>query len=55
MIMGKTLMEIAADLQKDPQQVQLIYAFNGIGKTRLSRAFKENISPKDTDGEEGEK
>lgn len=53
--MGKTLMEIAADLQKDSQQVQLIYAFNGVGKTRLSRAFKENISPKDTEGEEGEK
>lgn len=34
-------------------KVQLIYAFNGTGKTRLSRAFKEWIAPK-ADGEEGD-
>ena len=26
--------------------MQLIYAFNGVGKTRLSREFKELIAPK---------
>ncbi|KZN14289.1 anticodon nuclease [Marinomonas sp. TW1] len=30
---------------KPVPKVQLIYAFNGTGKTRLSRAFKEEISP----------
>lgn len=39
--MGKTLREIAEDLQKSPKKVQLIYAFNGTGKTRLSREFKQ--------------
>ena len=32
-------------------KVQLIYAFNGTGKTRLSREFKQQIAPK-TDGDE---
>ena len=36
--MGQTLTEIAEELQKSTKRVQLIYAFNGIGKTRLSRA-----------------
>lgn len=31
-------------------KVQLIYAFNGTGKTRLSRAFKELIATAKTDG-----
>ncbi len=31
---------------KPVPKVQLIYAFNGTGKTRLSREFKEQISPK---------
>lgn len=35
-------------------KVQLIYAFNGTGKTRLSREFKELIAPKNTEGEEAE-
>lgn len=35
-------------------KVQLIYAFNGTGKTRLSRALKNLITPKPEDGEEGE-
>ena len=38
---------------KPVPKVQLIYAFNGTGKTRLSRAFKEWIAPK-ADGEEGD-
>lgn len=33
-------------------KVQLIYAFNGVGKTRLSRAFKQLIAPK-SNGDEG--
>ena len=48
--MGKTLTEIAEQLQKANKKVQLIYAFNGTGKTRLSRAFKQLISPKEEDG-----
>jgi ABC-type transport system involved in cytochrome c biogenesis ATPase subunit len=31
--------------------VQLIYAFNGTGKTRLSREFKGLITPNNTDEE----
>jgi len=41
--MGKTLEEIAGQLQTTDKKVQLIYAFNGVGKTRLSREFKELI------------
>lgn len=44
--MSKTLEEIAADLRAANKKVQLIYAFNGTGKTRLSRAMKELIAPK---------
>lgn len=36
---------------KPVPKVQLIYAFNGTGKTRLSREFKEQIAPKG-DGDE---
>lgn len=43
---GRTLTEIAQELKNSPKKVQLIYAFNGTGKTRLSRAFKELVSPK---------
>ncbi len=50
--MGKTLEEIALRLKESDKKVQLIYAFNGMGKTRLSRAFKELIDPKDESGEE---
>lgn len=63
--MGKSLNEIAQEL-KDAKhiiqardesisnvKIQLIYAFNGTGKTRLSREFKELIAPKsDTDAED---
>lgn len=38
------------DEVKPVPKVQLIYAFNGTGKTRLSRQFKQEIAPKgDTD------
>jgi len=43
--MGKTLIEIAHELQNANKKVQLIYAFNGTGKTRLSRAFKQLAAP----------
>ena len=51
--MGKMLAEIAQELKGANKKIQLIYAFNGTGKTRLSRAFKEWIAPK-ADGEEGD-
>ena len=65
--MSKTLTEIAQQLSaprtvkknitkqveetKAVPKVQLIYAFNGTGKTRLSREFKQLIAPK-SDGDE---
>lgn len=52
--MGKTLFEIAQQLQDSEKKVQLIYAFNGVGKTRLSREFKELISPKTESEEDGD-
>ena len=51
--MGKTLTEIAQTLKDTDKKVQLIYAFNGVGKTRLSREFKELVAPK-TEGEDVE-
>ena len=52
--MGKALEEIAQELRNSDKKVQLIYAFNGVGKTRLSRTFKELIASKqgDSTGEE---
>lgn len=59
--MGQSLTEIAQQLstartitkkvttdrivETDVPKVQLIYAFNGTGKTRLSREFKQVIAP----------
>lgn len=51
--MSKTLTEIAEQLRNANKKVQLIYAFNGTGKTRLSRAFKQLIAPKPNGGEDG--
>jgi hypothetical protein len=51
--MGKTLTEIAQNLRTANKKVQLIYAFNGTGKTRLSREFKQLIAPR-TDDSEGD-
>jgi len=51
--MSKTLTEIAQQLKDADKKVQLIYAFNGTGKTRLSREFKQLIAPK-TNGGEGD-
>lgn len=47
--MSKTLPEVAQQLKGADKKVQLIYAFNGSGKTRLSRAFKELVAPKNDD------
>lgn len=49
--MGQSLIQIAQQLKASNKKVQLIYAFNGMGKTRLSREFKQLIVPK-TDGNE---
>lgn len=53
--MGKTLTEIAQTLKDANKKVQLIYAFNGVGKTRLSREFKELVAPKTEGNDEEEK
>lgn len=45
--MGQTLSEIATTLRDADKKVQLIYAFNASGKTRLSREFRDLIDPKD--------
>lgn len=52
--MSKSLENIAKDLRSASKKVQLIYAFNGTGKTRLSRTFKDLIAPKNTDDENGD-
>ena len=44
--MTKSLDEIAKQLRDSDKKVNLIYAFNGSGKTRLSKAFKNLIVPK---------
>ena len=49
--MGQSLIEIAQTLSDTSKKMQRIYAFNGVGKTRLSRKFKELIDPKETEGE----
>lgn len=51
--MSKTLDEIALEIYENNKKVKLVYAFNGNGKTRLSRAFKELIAPQITDDESG--
>ena len=50
--MGQSLREVAQSLKDANKKVQLIYAFNGTGKTRLSREFKELIAPKSVDAED---
>ena len=52
--MGSTLTQIAGQLQSSQKKVQLIYAFNGTGKTRLSKEFKQLIFPKNDDEESEE-
>lgn len=50
--MSHTLPEIAQQLKDNNKKVQLIYAFNGTGKTRLSREFKQLIAPTNGNGKE---
>ncbi|MGK4566302.1 AAA family ATPase [Flavobacterium sp. 3HN19-14] len=52
--MAQSLTEIAQSLKDANKKVQLIYAFNGTGKTRLSREFKDLIAPKNQETEEEE-
>ncbi len=47
--MGKTLNEIALQLKNSDKKVQLVYAFNGSGKTQLSKKFKQLIGPQNAD------
>ena len=42
--MSKELKDLAKQLKDSNKKVQLIYAFNGSGKTRLSRAFKDLLA-----------
>lgn len=52
--MAQSLTAIAQSLKDANKKVQLIYAFNGTGKTRLSREFKKLIAPKSPETEEEE-
>lgn len=47
--MSQSLKEIAEQLQASDKKVQLIYAFNGSGKTRLSRISKKLVTPNNAD------
>ena len=50
--MSQTLRQIAELLKASDKKVQLIYAFNGSGKTRLSREFKDLVTPEIDDNAE---
>lgn len=52
--MEQSLTRIAQTLKDAHKKVQLIYAFNGSGKTRLSREFKQLIAPKELEAEQEE-
>ena len=55
--MSDSLTDIAQQLKDNNKIVQLIYAFNGTGKTRLSREFRSLLAPIidcDTELEESE-
>lgn len=43
--MGKSLADIALELKESDKKVHLIYAFNGTGKTRLSKEFIKLVTP----------
>ena len=42
-----TIEDIASELSDDPANVQLLYAFNSVGKTRLSVAYKNATKEED--------
>ena len=50
--MGQSLTEIAQSLKDADKKVQLIYAFNGAGKTRLSREYRLLAAPKNVHEED---
>ncbi len=50
--MAQSLPEIAQTLKDVNKKIQLIYAFNGTGKTRLSREFRLLVAPKNVESEE---
>lgn len=50
--MSKSLDEIAKELKSDNKKVQLIYAFNGTGKTRLSKEFQKLICGNSTSADD---
>ncbi len=52
--MGQSLTQIAQTLKDNAKKVQLIYAFNGVGKTRLSREFKKSFAPETSEDSEVE-
>lgn len=52
--MSLSLEQVAQKLKDSQKKVQLIYAFNGSGKTRLSREFRLLVAPKDTNEEQEE-
>lgn len=52
--MSQKLEQIAQHLHDADKKVQLIYGFNGAGKTRLSQALKELVAPQAEDGDEAE-
>lgn len=52
--MSQKLSAVAEQLKASDKKVQLIYAFNGTGKTRLSRQFKMLVSPKLTEEPESD-
>ncbi len=47
--MGQSLIQISETLRDADKKAQLIYAFNGVGKTRLSREFRLLVAPKDAE------
>jgi wobble nucleotide-excising tRNase len=49
--MGQSLIQISEKLRDADKKVQLVYAFNGTGKTRLSREFRLLVAPKDVEDE----
>lgn len=50
--MAQSLNQVAQTLKDANKKVQLIYAFNGTGKTRLSREFRLLVDPKEVETEE---
>lgn len=51
--MGKSLTEIAQQLKDNNKKVQIIYGFNGNGKTRLSKEFRWLVEPKNDEETDG--